>query len=118
MKTRAEKELIKQLKRDHKNWQNDYRTEFEMTPAKSLAVKESQVPQKPRILTGILPEEHILEDDHPVYGDFYYVVDDNGGNVIRSDVFGTILTLKADLRKLGYKAENIYSCKMVLRNLF
>ena len=40
-------------------------------------------------------KEEPLPDDYPVYGDYLYVCD---GRVIRSDVFGTVATLKRDLR--------------------
>jgi hypothetical protein len=45
--------------------------------------------------------EEILPDNYPVYGDNLYVCD---GKVIRSDVFGTVATLKSDLRSF-YKLE-------------
>ena len=45
--------------------------------------------------------ENLLPDDYPVYGDYLYVCD---GKVIRSDVFGTVLDLKRDLRNF-YKLE-------------
>ena len=40
-------------------------------------------------------KEEPLPDDYPVYGDYLYVCD---GRVIRGDVFGTVATLKHDLR--------------------
>lgn len=65
---------------------------------------------------GILESETLLPDDYPIYADYLYVIDDDGGKVIRSDIFkGTILHLKRDLRKLGYKAINIYSCDIFKR---
>lgn len=40
--------------------------------------------------------ENELEDDYPVYWDYFYVCD---GKVIRSDIQGTVRQLKNDLRK-------------------
>lgn len=40
--------------------------------------------------------ETVLADDCPVYGDYLYVSD---GMVVRSDVFGTVATLRDDLRR-------------------
>ena len=114
MKTLEEKEALKRLKRDYKH-NNPYNRYIQ--PIANTAKKEVPV-QSNRILTGIMPNETILEDSHPVNWDFLYVVDDSGGKVVRSDVKGTVLTLKADLRKRGYRAENIYNCKMGDRNLF
>ena len=45
--------------------------------------------------------EELLPDNYPVYGDYLYVCD---GKVVRSDVFGTVATLKRDLRS-HYKLE-------------
>lgn len=45
-----------------------------------------------------LPSERILENNFPVYWDYLYIVD---GKVFRSDIQGTIMTLKRDLFKLG-----------------
>ena len=49
----------------------------------------SQERIKTPILFGVQENENILADDYPVYGDYLYVVD---GQVIRSDVFGTVRT--------------------------
>ena len=54
-------------------------------------------------------KERILEDDYPVYGDYWYVVD---GKPVRSDFFGTVLDLK---RVTG--AKEVYSCDAVGRDL-
>ena len=52
--------------------------------------------------------ESVLEDSHPVNIDYLYVCD---GKVIRSDVAGTILTLKRDLRSFfKLEAKVITSC--------
>ncbi len=45
--------------------------------------------------------EKELSDDYPVYADYLYVCD---GKVVRSDVEGTVMTLKMDLRRY-YKLE-------------
>lgn len=49
-----------------------------------------------------------LPDDYPVYWDYMYMADDTP---VRSDMQGTVLDLKRDLRGRGIKAENIYSFK-------
>jgi hypothetical protein len=59
-------------------------------------------------MEAIKLNESLLPDDYPVYGDYLYVCD---GQVIRSDVFGTVADLKRDLRSY-YKleAKEITSC--------
>jgi len=50
-----------------------------------------------------------LDDNYPVYWDYVYVVDEN---IIRSDIQGTILDLKRDLRQsFGMKANKIFKYK-------
>jgi hypothetical protein len=68
-------------------------------------------------LKGIIEGEELLPDNYPVHWDYLYVVGDNGGKVIRSDVKGTIADLKRDLKTLGMEAERIYSCNLVGRNI-
>jgi len=52
--------------------------------------------------------ENLLPDNYPVYGDYLYVCD---GKVIRSDVFGTVATLKRDLRDFfKLEAKEIMNC--------
>lgn len=51
--------------------------------------------------------EKVLEDGYPVYWDYLYVAD---GKVIRSDVQGTVLDLKRDLKSLGISCSVITSC--------
>lgn len=65
--------------------------------------------------TGILETERLLPDDYPVNWDFMYIIDDNGGKVVRSGIMGTVATLKRDLRRLGHKALNIYTCDYLKR---
>ena len=52
-------------------------------------------------MENIKLNEKLLPDDFPGYGDYLYVCD---GKVVRSDVFGTVATLKRDLRGF-YKLE-------------
>lgn len=112
MKSQAEKEHIKKLKKEAKAFENRYRQDNVQFS------KKENVARQERILTGILPSEILMDDCVEVYADYLYVVDDGGGKVIRSDVFGCVLDLKRDLRRLGYTAENIYYCHMGKRNLF
>jgi hypothetical protein len=56
------------------------------------------------------PNEPILEDAYPVYWDYLYVAD---GEVVRSDIQGTVADLKRDL-----KAKEIRRCDMYARDLF
>ena len=116
MKSEAEKQAIKSAKQEYKSGKS------RIGQSTFASFKEESCAKPPRILSGIMEGEKILPDDHPVYGDYLYVVDDEAfgvkGKVIRSDVFGDVRKLKADLRSLGYKAENIHNCKMGLRNLF
>lgn len=58
-------------------------------------------------------EEQILDDNHPVFWDYLYVAD---GKIVRSDVKGTVATLKRDLRTLGRKAKIITSCNIAMRS--
>lgn len=58
-------------------------------------------------LLGEVLDERELPDNHPVYWDYFYVCD---GKVIRSDIKGTIIDLKRDLRSMGYDAEKITNC--------
>lgn len=51
--------------------------------------------------------ERELENSHPVYWDYLYVAD---GKVIRSDVKGTVLDLKRDLKSLGVSCNVITNC--------
>ena len=62
----------------------------------------------PDALTGIFPDETVLADDSPVYGDYLYVAD---GRVVRSDLHGaTVRHLK---RLLG--ASEIRRCNIEAR---
>lgn len=54
------------------------------------------------------PNERVLEDDYPIYGDYLYVVD---GKVYRSDWHG--ITARELRIKLG--AKEIRNCDMVVR---
>lgn len=42
----------------------------------------------------ILEKETVLDDDHPVFWDYLYVAD---GEVVRSDIKGTVADLKRDI---------------------
>lgn len=53
--------------------------------------------------------ERILPDDYPVYAGHVYLVN---GTPVSSDIQGTVLALKADLR-----AEEIRNCKLAERGL-
>lgn len=103
-KTQAEREAVKKAKREFKRRQT-------AAPLNVLDVEKHTHFNS----TGILKDERILPDDYPVYFDYYYVVDDETGHVIKSSVQGNIKTLKNDLRKSGYKAENIYNCHIIQR---
>jgi hypothetical protein len=108
-KTDAEKAAIKAAKRAYKEHQQ---------PRILTSLEVAEKAKDPvYILTGILEEEELLSDDYPVYWDYLYVVDDNGGKVIRSDIQGTVKQLKADLRLQGYTANNIHRCNLTRRNI-
>ena len=47
----------------------------------------------------------LLPDDYPVYWDYLYVCD---GELIRSDIQGTVKDLRNDLKSMGYHADLIY----------
>ncbi|HXS04852.1 MAG TPA: hypothetical protein VN731_10275 [Rhodanobacter sp.] len=51
--------------------------------------------------------ERELDDDYPVYFDYLYVAD---GKIVRSDVQGSVATLRRDLQSQGISAERITSC--------
>lgn len=108
MKTAFEKELLKKLKRDHKNDEKLRKQEYQQFLQKEDTSKKVNK-------TGILPTEVLLEDTHEVNWDYLYIIDDDGGKVIRSDVKGNVSTLKRDLRSLGYVANNVYSCDIFAR---
>ena len=55
-------------------------------------------------------DEPILEDDYPVYGGYFYVVD---GEVVRSNVFGDVRRLKANT-----SGKEVRRCDAVARGLF
>lgn len=104
-KTEVEKQKLKEAKLKYsKAMREDKLKRIEASKMQTVKPKHSFN------MDGILPEEEILPDTYPVHWDFLYIVDDNGGKVVRSDVAGTVATLKRDLRSRGYKAENIYSC--------
>ena len=69
------------------------------------------------IRTGIMPKERILEDDYPAYWMYLYVIDEDGGKVVKSEITCTIKQLKFNLKTLGRNFENIYSCDMGARKL-
>ena len=52
-------------------------------------------------------DERELDNDYPVYWDYLYVAD---GRLIISDIQGTVLDLKRDLKKRGLSCEVITSC--------
>lgn len=71
------------------------------------------------IRTGILESERLMNDDDPVYGDYLYVIDHEGGKVIRSNIYrGNVRDLKRSLYADGYKFQNVYTCDMNKRNFF
>ena len=96
-KTEQEKAQLKALKSAYKNekMNNDNLRKKEADEFK----KRKQEFEKNAILTGILKSEVILNDDHPVYWDYCYVIDQNGGKVICSHIQGTVRDLKRSLIK-------------------
>ena len=57
--------------------------------------------------------ENVLEDDYPVRFDYLYVAD---GKVIRSDIQGTVMDLKRDLKKItGEEISKITTCDIMGR---
>lgn len=54
----------------------------------------------------IFSKGELLPDDYPVCGDYIYMADDKP---IRSDIFGDVAKLKADLVEQGISFTNIYS---------
>lgn len=55
--------------------------------------------------------QEALPDNYPVYWDYLYLVD---GKVIRSDIQGTVLDFKRDLRK-HFKLDALVVCKYVFK---
>lgn len=51
-----------------------------------------------------------LNNDYPVYYDYFYNIEDKLSNasVIRSDVQGTVGDLKADLMEQGIEAKKVF----------
>lgn len=56
--------------------------------------------------------EEILPDNYPVFWDYLYVAD---GEVIRSDIKGTIADLKKDLQNQDISCNEITSCDIAGR---
>ena len=63
---------------------------------------------EPHVLDTELP----LENEYPVYGDYWYWVD---GRIERSDVFGTVRDLRRDLISQGRSAGEVRFCDMATR---
>jgi hypothetical protein len=61
-----------------------------------------------------MPElnEIILPDDYPVYWNYLYVAD---GEVVKSDIMGTVSDLKRNLTGLGISCDEIKSCDVAGR---
>ena len=73
---------------------------------KSLSsLKTEPIKKEP---TPVFTKGDLLPDDYPIYGDYIYMAD---GKPIRSDIFGDVARLKADLISQGIKFENIYTAK-------
>lgn len=114
-KTKFEKEAAKNAKKAFKQRQ---RKDKELLPDFPLEPIPIKIEVKDYILTGIMEGENILEDDYPVYYGYTYVIDDNGGIVVVSNVQGTIKDLRKDIQSHSpFKAINIYNCKRSKRNM-
>jgi hypothetical protein len=113
-KTNAEKAEIKAAKQAYKQ-RNKYE-QFQRDEVRK-DLQEYKKRKAEMILTGIVDGEEVLPDDYPVIWDYLYVVDDNGGKVFKSDIKGTVIELKYNLRRKGYQAINIYTCNTVKRNI-
>lgn len=105
-KTLEEKESLKKAKSAHKSSNSQYTEKYDKAEQKYTFNRN-----------GLLDSERILEDNYPVYWDYLYVIDDDGGYVIQSEVQGNILQLKRNLRSLGFKALNIHSCNIKGRKI-
>jgi hypothetical protein len=57
-------------------------------------------------------DEPILSDDFPVHYDYLYVAD---GEVVKSDVQGTVLDLKRSLIEQGISCVEVRRCDIVKR---
>lgn len=108
-KTQAEKDAIKAAKKAYKQGNKLVSVDHVVSPHQN---------RPPMILTGIMEDENPLPDDYPVYWDYLYVIDHNGGRVIRSDIQGTIAELRRDLTKRGFEAAVIRNCKFIPRNIY
>lgn len=100
---------------NHKQEQKERRIEDEL-----WAIRKQQFAERKSsmILTGILPSERLMSNNEPVYADYIYVIDHEGGKVIRSNTYmGTVKDLKYNLAKDGYKFKNVYTCDLAQRNL-
>jgi hypothetical protein len=112
--TEEEKRLAKEAKKNFKKVnqvENTQKLKFQQEQA------EAKEKAKKYLLTGIMPGEEILPDDYPVFLDYYYVISDDEGKVIRSNIQGTVRTLKNGLRTLGYKAQFVLNCQLGKRNM-
>lgn len=109
-KSAAEKAQLKAAKRAYKN-------NNKIEPLKEIDLLK--ITQPNYILTGIMANEDVLPDDYPVYWDYLYVVEIDGGKVIRSDIHGTVSDLKTDLHRCrGYINPIIRRCNMTARNIY
>lgn len=109
-KTEMEKSIIKEAKKAYKA---NKRSEIHFQPPH----KQTQKQRTNYILEGVMADETLLDDNYPVYFNYLYVVDDNGGKVVISDIEGTVAQLKSDLKKLGFTANNIHKCNLKARNI-
>jgi len=72
-------------------------------------VRRKKVSDEPK-LDGIVDGEEILPDNYPVNWDFLYVCD---GKVVRSNIQGTVRTLKQDVQ-----CTEVRNCEIGKRNLW
>ena len=99
-KTKEEKQKLKEFKKSQK--------ERKTYLKKEMSYDIVLLDKGPNIYKG----ENELDDNFPVYGDYYYTAN---GHVIRSDVFGTVKDLKRDL--YNYEKSPVKGIKkIIIRN--
>lgn len=103
--TAEEKKLAKEAKKAYKELLSNPH------PIEVLENKDG------RILTGILEGEEILMDHEFIYINMYYVIDDNGGTIVRSTLNSSVSVFKTVLKGKGYEAENIRNCRIIQRRI-
>lgn len=108
--TKEDKEALKRAKSDAKIALAEWK-EIDTSRPKEKRLKE---------LHGVMNEERELPDNYLIFWNHYYVVvgekDVVFGQVVKSDIQGTVLNLKKDMERKGYVNPIIFNCDIKSRS--